>query len=827
MVVGPADDERVEAPPYQVRLFGAMSVTAPDGADALPHGRKARALLAYVLLSGDEAVPRERLAGLLWGERSEVQARASLRQTLYEMRSLSTGEQPLVSLDRANVRIGRGRAATDLDHFRVCARAGDASSLAAMLGDPPRDLLDDLGGSDAAFDAWLANERVRHRDERRQAAIDVGSRALAGGDAHGAHRLASCLLAADPLDEAAASLAMESGHAQGDRDSIRRVYTRLADALQRDLRVAPSEETSAVHRRLMDSPVPRPAAPAMAGVLSIGPGDEPRADPSVVQAPSPAQTDTTVRPPSTPITGFVAVARAHRRSAIAAAVVVVSAVVLAFWGLRPDASARRRLLVVQPLRVAPDDAAALALRRGLATGLARIMVGNDATLLVADPDGTVGHAAEGVEPRDRFAVIGDAQNHAGTLRVDIKLLSTRDNAILWSSSFSRSANELDALREQIASKLADVTVCAIGGRNPTLDDLGLETLRLYLAACENKHDDWGESARLLTQVTQRKPGFAHAWAMLAAGTASAAIQRSGEEPALYKQARIYAAHALALDAAEGDAYYARAASLPTIGRWAERIAILRAGHAADPGNAPVDEMMAWNLAGVGRWQEALGYAQQAEAFDPFSPGAASLLAQLQGYGNFSPDASGILQRARSRFPTIDFAVKNEFFIAANGGDPRRALAILDDAAHPLHLAPEREALWRTVVAARVDPSAARIDEAARVVLASSSRPFQGGTPVVEKLVILNRLEQAYAFAEGLDRGGLDNSDTTIFFRADMAPFRADRRFMGVALRFGLVPIWMRTGQWPDFCGNGSVPYDCRREAQRALSAHVPLLAKAP
>ncbi len=49
-------------------------------------GRKARAALAYLLLSDGPYETRERLVGLLWSESDEARARASLRQTLREIR---------------------------------------------------------------------------------------------------------------------------------------------------------------------------------------------------------------------------------------------------------------------------------------------------------------------------------------------------------------------------------------------------------------------------------------------------------------------------------------------------------------------------------------------------------------------------------------------------------------------------------------------------------------------------------------------------------------------------------------------------------------------
>src|SRR5262249_15844155 len=65
----------------RIRLLGPMTVTV-DGRPVTIAAKKARALLGYLALREGAEVARGVITGLLWGERSESQARASLRQTL-------------------------------------------------------------------------------------------------------------------------------------------------------------------------------------------------------------------------------------------------------------------------------------------------------------------------------------------------------------------------------------------------------------------------------------------------------------------------------------------------------------------------------------------------------------------------------------------------------------------------------------------------------------------------------------------------------------------------------------------------------------------------
>lgn len=227
---------------YRARLFGPFRFERADGASLGAVGRKTRAMLAYLLLAGRDPVSRETLAGLLWGDRREEQARGSLRYALHELRDLTLGEAPLLSVRRAQVQVDVDRIETDVGRLRALNGGSDAESLGAVLGEQPAALLSDLGSVDPAFDDWLAGERIRRQEERRTTAIAVARRALAAGSAESAYSVAVRLLDAEPFDELATQLAMEARSRLGDRDGVRRAFARYVDALRRDVDAAPPPE---------------------------------------------------------------------------------------------------------------------------------------------------------------------------------------------------------------------------------------------------------------------------------------------------------------------------------------------------------------------------------------------------------------------------------------------------------------------------------------------------------------------------------------------------------------------------------------------------------
>ena len=85
------DTIRQASRPTSTRLYlaliGGFDATVHGASVRLPNA-KANAILAYLALNGRHHASREQLAGLLWSERSEDRARASLRQCVKQLNGL-------------------------------------------------------------------------------------------------------------------------------------------------------------------------------------------------------------------------------------------------------------------------------------------------------------------------------------------------------------------------------------------------------------------------------------------------------------------------------------------------------------------------------------------------------------------------------------------------------------------------------------------------------------------------------------------------------------------------------------------------------------------
>jgi DNA-binding SARP family transcriptional activator len=118
----------------RLTLLGGFALATDDGRPLSLPSRKDRLLLAYLALSPGRAQARERLAGLLWSDRAEAQARDSLKQSLACMRQAfrQTGLDPLRA-DRDSVTLEPDRIESDALEFTALATASTRLDHAAAL----------------------------------------------------------------------------------------------------------------------------------------------------------------------------------------------------------------------------------------------------------------------------------------------------------------------------------------------------------------------------------------------------------------------------------------------------------------------------------------------------------------------------------------------------------------------------------------------------------------------------------------------------------------------------------------------------------------------
>ena len=232
---------------WRVNILGRFELRAPDGQEVALGARKSIALLALLAAAPAQRMSRDRVAGLLWENMPDAQARGNLRQLLAATRRPA----PFLEADPGSIGFSAGMVETDLADFEAAIAEDAPAALERAAGLYRADLLDGFSLRDRDFDDWLTGERERLREHAVQLFLRLMERAAAIG-VEPAIRWALRILAVDPVHEPAHRALMELYAAQGRHAAALRQYEQLRETLARELDTRPEPETDALMRRIRD-----------------------------------------------------------------------------------------------------------------------------------------------------------------------------------------------------------------------------------------------------------------------------------------------------------------------------------------------------------------------------------------------------------------------------------------------------------------------------------------------------------------------------------------------------------------------------------------------
>ncbi len=213
-----------------IRLLGPPALHRDGRPARPPRGRKAWALLAYLLLA-DRPPGRRHLAELLFADADDPLG--ALRWTLAELRR-ALGAPDLFGGDPVANRLAPGLEA---DVLMLAAEPADPASLLGLEGE----LLEGVGvAASPAFESWLVVERHRIAAVVEARLRHVALGLLAGGRAGAAVAYASRAVARNPLEEGNHELLVRCLAAAGDRPAALRQVAVCEGTLRRELGVEPS-----------------------------------------------------------------------------------------------------------------------------------------------------------------------------------------------------------------------------------------------------------------------------------------------------------------------------------------------------------------------------------------------------------------------------------------------------------------------------------------------------------------------------------------------------------------------------------------------------------
>ena len=262
----------------EIVLLGGFQVRSAGQAIDVP-GRKERALLAFLAMPPGEPRSRDKLAGLLWSERGDKQARDSLKQAILKLRKSFDSPRPQpIRADRESVTLDGGAVAVDVAEFERLIGAGTPEALARATALYRGDLLDGFDVHDSAFDEWLLLERQRLRDLAREALARLLDRHMTDGAHDQAAATARRLLMLDPLREAAHRALMRIYAEQGQTAQALKQYQLCRDALQSELGVRPEAETERLYRSIQERRIAARRTPDQGSVPQVAADASPPRD---------------------------------------------------------------------------------------------------------------------------------------------------------------------------------------------------------------------------------------------------------------------------------------------------------------------------------------------------------------------------------------------------------------------------------------------------------------------------------------------------------------------------------------------------------------------
>ena len=212
------------------------------GREVLLSSCKARALIAYLVLTPGMKETRERLIGLLWSETEDGKARGSLRQLLHCLREAfeNVGADGIVA-DNTYVGLDESMFTTDLDELSADLDRGGTSDQLIGEGAFAESFLRGYDDVDPIFRNWLVVKRenvrqllIRKLETRLREAVP---------SSEGARRIAAALLNIDPTHETACQALMRACVAAGNVGGALSAYKRLWERLEQEYDVEPSRMT--------------------------------------------------------------------------------------------------------------------------------------------------------------------------------------------------------------------------------------------------------------------------------------------------------------------------------------------------------------------------------------------------------------------------------------------------------------------------------------------------------------------------------------------------------------------------------------------------------
>lgn len=394
------------------------------------------------------------------------------------------------------------------------------------------------------------------------------------------------------------------------------------------------------------------------------------------------------------------------------------------------------------------------------------------------------------------------------------LKTTAGDAVIWSQNFEQGQRSPADMNLQMALTAARVLGCAADALGDSGRDLATQSRNLYLAACgqtaEGGNYDPQPIIEELSKVVTAAPQFTAAWRKLLLAEADAIDLADEPEPnpTAASALRGHIAAAVRIEPKMAEAKLAELILVPPR-QLAARMRLADEAYQADPDNSAVLIRRSRLLQDVGRMSEGVLMAYHASGTDRGSAAALGNYISALLFSGQIELAEQQLKRAQLLWPGTKTLDEVEFDFHLRFGDPKVAVQLAGNRMMGPTLL--------LFLKARANPSKNNIDKlfafySDRLTADPASRPSLH--ILMQAYGQFHRENDLYAIMlHWPDQAELATNEE-VWFRPALHQFRRDPRFMQVAARSPLLRYWRSTGNWPDFCKEPDLPYDCRKEAAK-------------
>jgi hypothetical protein len=456
--------------------------------------------------------------------------------------------------------------------------------------------------------------------------------------------------------------------------------------------------------------------------------------------------------------------------------------------------------------VAADSSAAA---RQLASEVATRVAG------LSDSSGTDFHVADAsaVRGQNNYTLKVAASSTASTLS-----LVSRNAAIVWSSRIDMPEGSTSDVAQAAAITAQRVLSCAadvLSYRHESIDDA---TFKLYVQGCTQYDGAYGANdpntalTKTFQSVISKAPHFAPAWSKLFAVEAEDVLQPDPGRDSLIKEIRSQLSRARQLGIDVAEAYAAEANTLSP----ADFIGIFRTydeGIARHPESAFLFRQRGERSSFVGRMNDAVSDTGRAVQLDPLSPANHQSFASELAYSGSVDAGYEQLRKTERLWPNSLTVGMARYRMDLRFGDPKEAQQLYLKYGLQLGQNPASEKF----IQARINPTPQNIEAAleAERKINRQFPPFIAS--LIQALGAFGRKDEAIDLLLNYPGGQYRDwigFNAEVLFRPAMHDVWRDPRSMAGAAHVGLLAYWKKSGRWPDFCFDPTLPYDCKKEAAK-------------